>query len=81
MKISSCADKRIWELLVQNGEALIDTRFGRADGAAPELKAIADEICWRGIKVMLDVSLSAFLPFLDADPLYSSSLRTCMRSV
>ncbi|KAI0825807.1 2-epi-5-epi-valiolone synthase [Irpex lacteus] len=55
MKISSCADKRIWELLVQNGEALIDTRFGRADGAAPELKAIADEICWRGIKVMLDL--------------------------
>ena len=58
MKISSCADKRIWDLLVQNGEALIETRFGRADGASPELKAIADEICWRGIKVMLDVSLS-----------------------
>jgi 3-dehydroquinate synthase len=56
MKISSCADERIWELLVQNGEALIQTRFGRADGAMPELKKIADEICWRGIKVMLDVS-------------------------
>ncbi|KAI0343016.1 2-epi-5-epi-valiolone synthase [Trametopsis cervina] len=55
MKISSCADKRTWELLVQNGEALIESRFGRADGAVPELKAIADEICWRGIKVMLDL--------------------------
>lgn len=55
MKISSCADKRTWDLLVENGEALIKTRFGRADGATSELKAIADEICWRGIKVMLDV--------------------------
>ena len=55
MKISSCTDQRTWDLLVQNGEALIETRFGRADGATPELKAIADEICWRGIKVMLDV--------------------------
>lgn len=62
MKISSCADKRIWDLLVQNGEALIDTRFGRTDGATAELKAIADEICWRGIKVMLDVSLASAGP-------------------
>ena len=57
MKISSCADKRIWDLLIQNGEALIQTRFGRSDGAPEGLKAIADEICWRGIKVMLDVSI------------------------
>ncbi|TCD70755.1 hypothetical protein EIP91_001784 [Steccherinum ochraceum] len=55
MKISSCADKRIWDLLVANGEDLITTRFGRADGASPEMKEIADEICWRGIKVMLDL--------------------------
>ncbi|GAA97234.1 uncharacterized protein L969DRAFT_84338 [Mixia osmundae IAM 14324] len=55
MKISSVADKRIWELLVHNGEALIDSRFGRADGAKEELKQIADEICWKGIKVMLDL--------------------------
>jgi len=55
MKISSCADQRIWELLVQHGEALVNTRFGRADGAAAEVKKIADEICWRGIKVMLDL--------------------------
>lgn len=55
MKISSCADKRIWDLLVGHGEELINTRFGRLPGADPELKKIADEICWRGIKVMLDV--------------------------
>ncbi|THH26820.1 hypothetical protein EUX98_g7364 [Antrodiella citrinella] len=55
MKISSCADKRIWDLLVANGEQLIKTRFGRANGAPPEMKKIADEICWRGIKVMLDL--------------------------
>ena len=61
MKISSCADKRIWELLVQNGEALIETRFGRADNATSDLKQIADEICWRGIKVMLDVGTRSFV--------------------
>ncbi|KAJ3555379.1 hypothetical protein NM688_g2612 [Phlebia brevispora] len=55
MKISSCADKRIWDLLVRHGEALIETRFGRIDDASAELKAVADEICWRGIKVMLDL--------------------------
>ncbi|EPQ56694.1 3-dehydroquinate synthase [Gloeophyllum trabeum ATCC 11539] len=55
MKISSCADKRIWELLVQNGPALIETRFGRLEGSDPAMKVIADEICWRGIKVMLDL--------------------------
>ncbi|KAI0079515.1 2-epi-5-epi-valiolone synthase [Panus rudis PR-1116 ss-1] len=57
MKISSCADKRIWDLLVAHGKALIATRFGRIDGADPELKSVADEICWRGIKVMLDASI------------------------
>ena len=63
MKISSCADKRIWDLLVEHGEALISTRFGRLDGAEPKLKAVADEICWRGIKVMLDVrALVLFVP-------------------
>ncbi|KAH8085419.1 2-epi-5-epi-valiolone synthase [Cristinia sonorae] len=55
MKISSCADKRIWDLLVANGEQLIQTRFGRVDSAPPEMKKIADEICWRGIKTMLDL--------------------------
>ena len=57
VKISSVSDIRIWQLLEANGEALIETRFGRADGAKGEICQIADEICKRGIKVMLDVSL------------------------
>jgi hypothetical protein len=81
MKISSCADKRTWDLLVQNGEALIKTRFGRADGAPPELKAVADEICWRGIKVMLDVRWNNFVAMHIADIIPSLSLPTCMRLV
>ena len=56
MKITSCADARSWKLLVENGPSLIKTRFGRVDGCDPELKKIADEITYRGIKVMLDVS-------------------------
>ena len=60
MKISSCADKRTWDLLVTHGEDLIKFRFGRADGASHELKAVADEICWRGIKVMLDVRITHY---------------------
>ena len=55
VKISSVSDLRIWQLLEANGEALIKSRFGRVDGTEPELSAIADEICKRGIKVMLEV--------------------------
>lgn len=55
VKISSVSDLRTWQLLEANGEALIETRFGRADGARPEILPIADEICKRGIKVMLEV--------------------------
>lgn len=80
MKISSCADKRIWDLLVQNGEALIQTRFGRADGAPTELKAIADEICWRGIKVMLEVGFYSLVNISVLYTLYSSNRPTCTRS-
>lgn len=57
MKISSCADKGIWDLLVAHGEALIETRFGRADGASSELKTVADKICKDGIEVMLKVGI------------------------
>lgn len=57
VKISSVSDLRIWQLLESHGEALIDTKFGRADGAKAEIMPIADEICKRGIKVMLDVSV------------------------
>lgn len=55
VKISSVSDLRIWQLLEANGEALIKSRFGRVDGTKPELFAVADEICKRGIKVMLEL--------------------------
>ncbi|KZV66352.1 2-epi-5-epi-valiolone synthase [Peniophora sp. CONT] len=55
MKISSCADERSWKLLVEHGPALLKSRFGRAEGCDPELKKVADEITYRGIKVMLDL--------------------------
>lgn len=55
VKISSVAEKRVWELLVRYGPQLVDTKFGRAEGADPEIKKVADEICWKGIKVMLEV--------------------------
>lgn len=58
MKITSCADGHSWKLLVDNGPALIKTRFGRTDGCDPALKKVADEITYRGIKVMLDVGPS-----------------------
>lgn len=58
MKITSCADERSWKLLVEHGPALIKTRFGRVDGCDSELKKVADEITYRGIKVMLDVSIA-----------------------
>lgn len=58
MKISCCADKRMWELLAQYGEDLIHTRFGRLIDSPADMKEIADEICWRGIKAMLDARLS-----------------------
>lgn len=61
MKISSCADERSWKLLVAHGPALIKSCFGRIDGCDPELKKVADEIAYRAIKVMLDVSLSQLL--------------------
>merc|ERR1711939_1018781 len=48
-------DKHIWQLLEANGEALIDTKFGRADGAKADILPIADEICKLAIKLMLDL--------------------------
>ncbi|KAL0947354.1 hypothetical protein HGRIS_013471 [Hohenbuehelia grisea] len=55
MKITSCADKYSWDLLVKHGPALIKSRFGRLEESDAELKKAADEITYRGIKVMLDL--------------------------
>ena len=84
IKISSVSDIRTWELLEKNGEALIETSFGRADGAKDDILNIAKEVCQRGIKVMLDVSsayfdLRAQLLTLLSDG--SLSRPTCTRSV
>jgi 3-dehydroquinate synthase len=81
VKIAAVAEKRTWDLLVQHGPALVASRFGRADGAAPELKGVADEICWRGIERMLEVRAPVFshrCPPLP--PTRSSSRRTCTSS-
>lgn len=55
VKISSVNELPTWQLLEAHGEALIETGFGRADGAKPEILDIADKICRRGIKHMLDL--------------------------
>lgn len=55
VKISSVSDITIWKLLEKHGEAFIETRFGRADGAKQEIVDAAKEVCHRGIKVMLEL--------------------------
>lgn len=55
IKISSVGDIRTWELLEKHGEALVETHFGRADGASEEVLEAAKEICQRGIRVMLEL--------------------------
>lgn len=58
MKISSVGDIRIWSLLVKYGVELIEAKFGRSEIASEnsaQIKEIADEICDRGIKLMLDL--------------------------
>ncbi|EEY22510.1 2-epi-5-epi-valiolone synthase [Verticillium alfalfae VaMs.102] len=53
IKISSCAHKDTYDLLEKHCEDLINTGFGRADGASKELIATADKICRAGIFEML----------------------------
>ncbi|EJD33910.1 Dehydroquinate synthase-like protein [Auricularia subglabra TFB-10046 SS5] len=55
IKISAVGDITIWRLLEKYGEQLIETRFGRIPGASAEVRAAADEICYEGIKVMLEL--------------------------
>ncbi|KAH9816575.1 hypothetical protein DFH28DRAFT_965656 [Melampsora americana] len=58
MKISAVGDLRIWSLLVKYGVELIETKFGRSEIASEnsgQIKEIADEVCDRGIKLMLDL--------------------------
>ncbi|CEH15680.1 Pentafunctional AROM protein [Ceraceosorus bombacis] len=55
MKISHCAEKPTWDLLVKYGPELVKTGFGRKAGSAPELKGVADEVCRRAILKMLQL--------------------------
>jgi len=53
IKISTCAHLRTFDLLDKFCEQLIDTGFGRMDGAPQEVRAAADEINRAGIFEML----------------------------
>lgn len=53
IKISTCAHMPTFELLDRFCEELIDTGFGRTDGARPEVRSAADEINRAGIHEML----------------------------
>ncbi|KAK4560925.1 hypothetical protein LTR86_004880 [Recurvomyces mirabilis] len=53
IKISSCAHLPTFDLLDKYSEDLVNTAFGRADGAKPEVKEAADKINRAGIHEML----------------------------
>ncbi|KAJ9125158.1 hypothetical protein QFC22_000112 [Naganishia vaughanmartiniae] len=52
IKISTCADKRVWDLLVKHGKDLVENAYGHKEGAE-HLLAAAEEIEKKGIDVML----------------------------
>lgn len=58
IKISSCAHLSTFDLLDKYCEQLIDTGFGRMDGASEELKKAADIITRAGIYEMLRLESS-----------------------
>ena len=53
IKISSCAHLDTFNLLDKYCEQLIETGFGRTDGASAEIRKAADAINREGIHVML----------------------------
>ncbi|KAF2761687.1 Dehydroquinate synthase-like protein [Pseudovirgaria hyperparasitica] len=53
IKISSCADLKTFNSLDRYCEELIDTKFGRLEGSRPEVRKVADEICYDAIYEML----------------------------
>ncbi len=52
IKISTVANREIFELLEQHGEDLLRTRFGHLDGT-PELREVAHRVTYSGIDTML----------------------------
>ncbi len=55
IKISSCAHLETFNLLDRYCEEIIETKFGRADGASDEVRRAADQINRDGIHVMLQL--------------------------
>lgn len=53
VKISTCAHLETFNLLDRYCEELIETKFGRADGASEEVRRAADQINRDGIYEML----------------------------
>lgn len=53
IKISSCADIKTFNSLDKFCEDLIITKFGRVEGSKPEIRHVADEICYDSIYEML----------------------------
>lgn len=54
IKISSVGQKQVWDLLVKHGKELVETGYGFKKGS-DELRKAGDEICKRGIEVMLQL--------------------------
>ncbi len=54
IKIAVVGNSDIFETLEKHGEDLLTTRFGRVDGT-PELREIADRLCYDAIATMLEL--------------------------
>lgn len=52
IKISTVADREIFELLESHGEDLLRTRFGHLDGT-PQIRQVADRVTYGAIETML----------------------------
>ena len=56
IKISTVANREIFELLESHGEDLLRTRFGHLDGS-PELRDVAHRLTYGAIETMLDLEV------------------------
>lgn len=57
VKISTVAEKTVFDLLDKYGEELIETHFGYLDGASEEVREAAKQINYIGIKKMLELEV------------------------
>ncbi|CAF1308342.1 unnamed protein product [Adineta ricciae] len=57
VKISTVAEKTVFDLLDKYGEELISTHFGYLDGASEEVRKAAKQINYIGIKKMLELEV------------------------